>query len=232
MDHGEIDPEVGESSAMTTAIEQVWQLVWKAIWLNPEAFQLINQLPRGAEVALAITLVAGLSQAIGQGIILFVNRVKPFRFIVSLLISAILFGFGWIFWILSTWIACNLLFRLNPSLVTLGQSLGLSYAPQIFSFFIALPYLGVPISIALSIWSFLAFLTAMRATLGLDLWQAFWCGVLGWMMLQILQRTIGRPVAKAGQWLVNTAAGVKLVTDLKELERLVQRENISNRDQS
>ncbi|MBL1173544.1 hypothetical protein [Pantanalinema sp. GBBB05] len=216
---------------MTTAIEQAGQLIWGAIWLNPEVFQLINQLPRGLEVALGVTLVAGLSQAIGQGIILFVNRVKPLRFMLSLVISAILFGFGWIFWALSTWIACNVLFRLNPSLITVGQSLGLSYAPQIFSFFIALPYLGVPISIALSIWSFLAFLTAMRTTLGLGLWQAFWCGVLGWVMLQILQRTIGRPVARAGQWLANQAAGVTLVTDLKELERLVQREPINNRDQ-
>lgn len=215
---------------MTSAIEQIWQLLWNAIWLKPEAFQLINQLPRGLEVALGVTLLAGLSQAIGQGIILFVNRVKPLRFILSLIISAVLFGFGWIFWILSTWIACNVLFRFNPSLITVGQSLGLSYAPQIFSFFIALPYLGVPVSIALSIWSFLAFLTAMQATLGLGLWQAFWCGVLGWMMLQILQRTIGRPVARAGQWLANTAAGVKLVTDLKELERLVERGTISNRD--
>ncbi|MGI0485236.1 hypothetical protein ACN4EK_07345 [Pantanalinema rosaneae CENA516] len=215
---------------MTTAIDQVWQLVWGAIWLNPEAFQQINQLPRGLEVALAITLLAGLSQAIGQGIILFVNRVKPFRFVLSLIISAVLFGFGWIFWVLSTWVACNVLFRLHPSLIAVGQSLGLSYAPQIFSFFIALPYLGVPVSIALSIWSFLAFLTAMQATLGLSLWQAFWCGVLGWMMLQVLQRTIGRPVAKTGQWLANQVAGVKLVTDLKELERLVHRENMSNRE--
>jgi hypothetical protein len=216
---------------MTTAIEEVWHLVWGAIWLKPEVFKLINQLPRGLEVALAVTLVAGLSQAIGQGIILFVNRVKPLRFVLSLVISAVLFGFGWIFWVLSTWIACNVLFRFNPALMTVAQSLGLSYAPQILSFFIALPYLGVPISITLSIWSFLAFLTAMRSTLGLGLWQAFWCGVLGWMMLQVLQRTIGWPVARAGQWLANKVAGVKLVTDLKEVERLVERGTMNQRDQ-
>jgi len=79
----------------------------------------------------------------------------------------------------------------------------------------------VPISIILSIWSFLAFLVGIRATLGLDLWQGFWCGVLGWAVLQLLQRTVGRPVANIGKWIRNSVAGVPLVTDLKDLERII-----------
>ncbi len=95
--------------------------------------------------------------------------------------------------------------------------------PQLFNFLVALPYLGVPISVVLSIWSLLAFLTGMGAILGMDTWQAFLCGALGWAVLQVLQRTIGRPVASMGRWLTYTAAGTKLVTDLKSLERRLDR---------
>jgi len=205
-----------------TAINRFWELILGAIALNPEAFKLIETLPLGDRAALYIALIAGFSQAVGQGIILFLNRVKPLRFVLSLLIAAILFAFGWLFWALSTWFVHDLFFHPNASFWRVARALGLAYAPQILSFFIALPYLGVPISIVLSVWSFLAFLTGLTATLSLGDWQAFWCGALGWAVLQVLQRTIGRPVAAVGRWLADTVAGVNLVTDLKGLEQIVE----------
>lgn len=80
----------------------------------------------------------------------------------------------------------------------------------------------MPISVLLSVWSFLAFLTGLKVALGLGIWQAFWCSALGWAVFQVMQRTIGRPVAAIGRWLKNTVAGVNLVTDLKELEQIVE----------
>jgi len=179
-------------------------------------------LPLGTRAALYIVLIAGFSQAIGQGLVLFINRVKPFRFVLSLLMAAILFVFGYIFWVVSTWLACYLLLGRNTSYSSVELTLGLAYAPLVLSFFVALPYLGVPISILLSVWSLTAFLTGLKVVLGLSIWQAFWCSALGWVVLQVLQRTIGRPVAAVGHWLANTAAGVNLVTDLKDLERIVE----------
>ncbi len=205
-----------------TALDKFWELVLGAIALDPEPFKLIQTLPQGTRAALCVVLSAGFSQAIGQGIVLFINRVKPFRFVLSLLISAILFAFSYIFWVLSTWFACYLLFRVNISFFTVARTLGLAYAPLMLSFFIALPYLGVPISVLLSVWSLSAFLTGLNVILGLGVWQAFWCSALGWAMFEALERTIGRPVAAVGRWLTNTAAGVKLVTDLKDLEQIVQ----------
>lgn len=205
-----------------TAINKFWELVLGALALNTEAFELIQTLPLGTRAALCIVLIAGFSQAIGQGIVLFINRVKPLRFIFSLLITAILFVFSYIFWVLSTWLACYLLFRQNTSYSALELVLGLAYTPLMLSFFVALPYLGVPISVLLSVWSFLAFLTGLKVALGLGVWQAFWCSAFGWAAFQVLQRTIGRPVALVGRWLANTAAGVNLVTNLKDLERIVE----------
>ena len=205
-----------------TAINKFWELVSGALALNPEAFELIQTLPLGARAALYVVLIAGFSQAIGQGTVLFINRVKPLRLLLSLLIAAILFVFGYIFWVLTTCFACYLLFRANTPYTAVALTLGLAYAPLMLSFFVALPYLGVPISVVLSVWSLSAFLTGLNVALGLGIWQAFWCSALGWAVFEVLQRTIGRPLAAVGRWLANTAAGVNLVTDLKDLERIVE----------
>jgi hypothetical protein len=205
-----------------TALDRFWELVSGAIALNPKVFELIQTLPFSTRTALYIVLLAGFSQTIGQGIVLFINQVKPLRFVLSLLIGSILFAFSYIFWTLITWMASDLLLWRNTSYLAVARSLGLAYAPLMLSFFVALPYLGVPISVLLSVWSLSAFLTGLQATLGISMWQAFWCSALGWAVFQVLQRTIGRPVAAVGRWLANTAAGVKLVTDLKKLEQMVE----------
>jgi hypothetical protein len=213
------------NAATLLDLRQFWELITGAIALRPSVFEQIQQLPAGTLTALLIAVISGFSQAIGQGIVLFINRVKPIRFILSLLLAAILEAFSYIFWAFSTWLIIIVLLGISPSLTTLltvTRTLGLAYAPLLFSFLVALPYLGVPISVILSIWSFLAFLVGLIITLGLTLWQAFWGAALGWAVFQISQRTIGRPLASLGQWLENTVAGVKLVSDLKEIEQILE----------
>ncbi|MEB3338919.1 MAG: hypothetical protein VKJ46_15725 [Leptolyngbyaceae bacterium] len=207
---------------METALDRFWELVWGATTLNPEAFRLIYILPLGGRAALYIVLMAGFSQSIAQSIVLFINRVKPARWLLSLLISALLFAVGYLFWAFSTWLVYRLFFPQDASFRNITRALGLAYAPQIWSFWIALPYLGVPISIALSIWSFFCFLIGIQVASGLGTWQAFLCIAWSWVLLQVLQRTMGRPFTALGQWLKNSAAGVPLVTDLKDLERMVE----------
>jgi len=205
-----------------TALNKFWELILGALALDTSAFEQIQVLPFGTIAALLIAFMAGFSNAIGQGTVLFINRVKPIRFILSLLIVALLYAFSYIFWVLSTWLAGIVLFSKNPSLIAIARTLGLAYAPLLFSFLVALPYFGVPISVALSVWSFVAFLTGLKVALGLGIWQTFWCGALGWAVFQVSQRTIGRPVKLVGRWLESTVAGVNLVTDLKALEQIVE----------
>lgn len=69
-----------------TALDQFWQMLWGGLSLNPQGFYNINFLPQGPTVALIIVLIAGLSQVLGQSIVLFVNTVKPLRFILSLVV--------------------------------------------------------------------------------------------------------------------------------------------------
>lgn len=206
-----------------TALDHFWELVWGAIALKQEAFEVMKNLPLAPDAAGRVVILAGLSQAIGQSIILFVNRVKPGRFVLSLAISAVLFGFGYLFWALSTWAMKNLFYPPTIPFNSVRATLGFAYAPQLFSFLVALPYFGVPINVILSIWSFIALLLGLTISLNVDVFDAAICGTLGWLMVQVLQRTIGRPVANFGHWLSNSAAGVNLVTDLKEIEKMWER---------
>ncbi|MER3493748.1 MAG: hypothetical protein C4323_16380 [Mastigocladus sp. ERB_26_2] len=205
-----------------TAFDRFWELIFGAIALNPQAFESIQILPQCFRVAIYTALLAGFSQAFGQGIVLFINRVKPIRFILSLAIASVLFVFSVLFWGLSTWLVSWLFFDASTPYEVIWSLLGLAYAPMIFSFLVALPYFGVPINVILSIWTLLAFEVGLHAVLHVSVWRAFWCAALGWVVLQILQRTIGRPIAAIGVWLSNTVAGTKLVTDMRGIESLLQ----------
>lgn len=189
---------------------------------NPETFRVMADLPNANQITLQLLLLVGFSQAVGQGLILFVNRVKPIRFVLSLGLGAILFVFSYGFWIYSTFLVSRLLFQQTLDFRAIYHTVGLATAPQLLSFLIALPYFGVPIQIFLALWALLVFVQGFSVATGFGLWQAFICGLLGWVFLQILQRTIGRPIGALGSWLSNTAAGTPLVTDLQGIETLLE----------
>jgi len=207
---------------MTTALDRFWDLARGAMALHPEAFRLIETLPRGTQVAIYVLLLAGLSHAIAQSIVLFVNQVKPIRFVLSLGIATILFVISTAFWILSVWAVSHLLYRANPSFMTVFRVLGLAYAPLTWSFLAAMPYFGVPLGVVLSIWSLLAFVRGFSVVTDLGRWQILWCAILGWIVFQIMQRTIGRPAEAFGQWLSASIAGKQLVTNVQGLEQIIQ----------
>jgi len=207
---------------MTTALDRFWELVQGATALNSEAFRLIEMLPDGTKVSFYVLLLAGLSQAIAQGTVLFVNQVKPIRFVLSLGTAAILFVISTAFWVLSVWAVSHLLYGADTAFLTVFRVLGLAYAPLLWSFLVAMPYLGVPIGVVLSIWSLLSFVRGFDFVTDLGRWQALWSALLGWIVFQIVQRTIGRPATAFGKWLSNSVAGKPLVTNIQGLEQVIQ----------
>lgn len=198
-------------------LDRFWEVIGYVLALNSEAFRIATTIPQGPAFALALVLLAGLSQGIGQSIILFLNQVKPARFAVSLLINAVLFTFGFLALVLSTWLVTLPPWSTTVPFNALVTVLGLSYAPMLFSFLGALPYLGLPIINVLSVWHLLAMVVGFGAIARLPVSNALGYVVFGWIVLQVLQNTIGRPVAKLGKRIANQAAGVDLVTKRRDL---------------
>ena len=85
-------------------LDQFWEAIGYVFALNAEAFRIATTLPAGLKLALGVVVLAGLSQEIGQIVILFLNRIKPGRFVFSLLINALLFAFGFLALVGSTWL--------------------------------------------------------------------------------------------------------------------------------
>ncbi len=202
-------------------MKHFWNLVSGVFSFQEEPFIRITDIPDGLQVALLIVFLAGLSLAVGQSIILFVNRVKPVRFIFSLLISAFLYAFGYFFLVVSTWLIGFLPGVQFLSFNKLLEVFGISYVPLLFSFFGAIPYLGLPILSVLSVWHLLQMVIGLKAIVSISTVAAFIRVALGWLVLQILQQTIGQPIAYIGRSLASRVAGVNLVTRRDEILQLL-----------
>jgi predicted Abi (CAAX) family protease len=202
--------------------DQLGDLIGGAFSLSQSAFQRIINLPEGQTTALLIVSGAGLSLGVGQSLILFVNRVRPLRFIFSLLLNAVLFTCGFLFLVFSTWAIGWLPGLVHIPWNDLVETLGLSYAPLQFSFLTALPYAGVLILNLLSIWHLLAMVVGFSAIAQVSGASAFAHVAFGWFVLQFLKGTIGQPIAKLGQRLTKRVAGVELAARPSELAAIVQ----------
>lgn len=206
----------------SSAFNRFWEILGWVFALNEQAFQVISTASGGLALAILVVLLAGLSQAIAQCIILFMNQVKPGRFIFSLLINALLFVAGFLALVVSTWLVTLLPWTIAVPFPVLLTVLGISYAPLLFSFLGALPYFGVPILTVLSIWHLLAMVVGLSAVAGIRLGGAFGYVMFGWVVLQILQQTIGQPIADFGKRLANRVAGVELATNRQALTEMLQ----------
>jgi len=199
------------------------QTIQEAMRLNETIFVEIQRTPGGIGVALLIVLLAGFSESLGQSIVLFINRVPPWRFILALLITAINHVLGYLLWTVIIWLVGTYAFTRSEPLVVLASAVGLAYAPQLLAFFELTPFLGNSFSVILSLWSMMAIVIAVRAGLGLETWQALVVSGVGWLLLQLWRRTIGRPVYGIGRWLQRRAAGVPLDFTLADLPVLRRR---------
>jgi hypothetical protein len=197
------------------------ELVSNSLRLQPDAFRMLGSGDVPAWWGVLIALLAALSQGIGHAFVLFVNRVTPIRFALSLVVEAVLLVVGFLFWALSTWLVARLAFgaAVAPSAIVLA--LGVAHAPQLLAFLGALPYIGVPWLSLLSLWTAIAFVAALVEVAGLGSWQAFAALLGGWLVMLLLQRRAGQPLMRLGRGLLNRTAGVDLVHNRRAVRDLL-----------
>lgn len=198
-------------------VAELWELIGAALRLSPE---LLLRVSANAEANLLIavmTVLAGASLLAGQSVVLFVNRVPRGRFGFCLLFYGIVFAAGLILWATSVWLVAGALFEVRQPLETVLRLFGLSSAPLVFGFLIAIPYFGRPIDWALRVWSLLIVLVAVRSAFQASLWQALLCAALGWLLLQVATRLLGMPLLALRDWLWRAVTGAAFDTTEWEL---------------
>lgn len=190
-------------------LHTLWTLVQGALGLDPAAFRAVQD-KAAYPVTLTILFLAGVSKELGQCVVLLVNRVKPGRFVISLLVSGAILVLSIIFQVSIIWLIGISIFHRHEDIVYLFSTISLAYAPLLFGFFILLPYAGSLLDHILDIWCLLAIVIAVSVTLQLPLWQALLCTLCGWLLYQLMKFTVGKPIVAIIRWLRQSAAGVSL----------------------
>jgi len=177
--------------------------------------------PGAGRLAVIVVVLAGLSESVGESVVLFANRVKPKHFVRSLFISAFIFAFTYFFLAASIWAVARLFFVPDASFRQISTVVALAQAPRLFGFLVFLPYFGLATSVLLWIWGLLATTVGVVELLALTAWQAAAVVALGSLLLLTLQRTIGRPLLALARIARRRAAGVDLITDRRKLRELI-----------
>ena len=82
---------------------EFWHLIGQSLALDIGLWRDLVADPGSLRFRYAIFIVvlAGLSEALAQSVVLFMNQVRPARFAVSLFVNAFIFTFGYAFYVLS-----------------------------------------------------------------------------------------------------------------------------------
>lgn len=202
-----------------------------AMGLEPAIYRAVVQAPNGIRVAFLVVILAGFSEALGQSVVLFINNVRPKRFTLALVISALSNVIGYLLWVGVIWLIMRFFYRVDAPLGSLAAAVGLAYAPQLLAFFVLVPFLGNPFGIILSLWSMVAITVAIEAGLGLALRQAALASAAGWLLIQLWRRTLGVPIYALGRRLQRRIAGSPMRFETRDIPDLRRRfELVENMD--
>ncbi|GAB4429466.1 MAG: hypothetical protein OHK0015_13470 [Chloroflexi bacterium OHK40] len=202
---------------MLEFLSYIWRGITSAMALDPRVAQVVEQYPESGRVVLAIAILGGVGLLIGQSVILFVNRVRPARFALSLLLNGIVFTISLAFWALAIWLVGRLVFPTDPPFTLVLRLVGLSAAPYVFGFLVLIPYLGEFVHRVLGIWSTVIAAGATAFSFRVGWWPAFLVVGAAWVVIWALTSTIGRPVLAARNRAWRTVTGTSMDATVSDI---------------
>ncbi|MBZ0294785.1 MAG: hypothetical protein K8L99_19640 [Anaerolineae bacterium] len=161
-------------------------------------------------ILLPIILLAGFSDTIGHAAVLFANRVRPNRFAITILVNTVLFIIGYLIWVIMVALVSFLVFRRETAFVRAMYAVAAAYVPFIYGFLIALPYIGVLISIILNLITAILLVQLLQVFFPYNLGEAVLCAGISFVAVIIFRLTIGRPVYWVGGKLLSAVAGTTI----------------------
>jgi hypothetical protein len=187
--------------------ETVWLVIWSVVTGDESATEWFRVHPMSVEMAVTIAAVAGLSTLLGDSVILFLNRVRGWRFAVTMALNA--FGFVLLYALqaLVIDIVGPLVVGHGPGLATVTKGVMLATAPMIFGFLVLIPYLGPAIARLLQVWGLIILWLVNEVLFETDLWTALLITGIGWGVMQLLSWSLSRPVNWIGDRIWRLATG-------------------------
>jgi hypothetical protein len=195
----------------------VWMGITRSMALDVRVAEFVDQYPQTGLVTLTIAILGGVGLLLGQSVILFVNRVSPGRFVLSLVINGVVFAISLLIWGIAIWAVGMFLFPAEPTLGLVLRLVALSAAPYVFGFLVLIPYLGEFVHRVLSVWSSVIAAGATAYSFRVNWWPAFLVVGLSWLAIWALSNTIGKPVLAARNRIWRAATGTRMDTTVADI---------------
>ena len=187
--------------------ETVWLVIWGVLTGDDSIASWFATHPLTLEISVTIAAIAGVSTLLGDSVVLFLNRVRGWRFAVTMVLNAL--GFVLLYALQAFVIAIvgPLIVGHTPGLSAVTRGVMLATAPMVFGFLVLIPYLGPAIARLLQAWGLLVLLMVNEVLFDTDFWTALLITGIGWGVMQLLSWSLSRPVSWIGDRIWRLATG-------------------------
>jgi hypothetical protein len=211
---------LGWLNAVSHFLADLAQVIGLALGFTSDLPQAVLALPHPGLLALAVAVLAGISQLVGDSVILFVNRVRPRPFVAALGMNGLIFALSLAAEGVVIWLVARNVFGTDEPLWMGVLVAFLGSAPLVFGFFIMAATLGPPVGQLLRLWSWLITLLAVRDGFGLALWQALICMALAWLLVWLINVLFGRPLGLLNEMLWRPVTQARIAMSRPEQQKL------------
>lgn len=201
---------------MSHFLDTLVQIVVGALTLDPDLWGIVERREVSMWAIATIVALAGVSELVGQSVILFANRVSRGRFVLSLALNGFILTLSFLIWSLTIWLSAGWLFDKRLALDVVVRIVLLGGAPYIFAFLIMTPYFGNGIALTLRVWSTLIILLAVRYVYQFTLLQALACAGIGWLLVEVVNRLLGGPLTTLRDWLWRRVTSTRYEQDIQD----------------
>lgn len=202
---------------MLAAVPDALALGFAAMSFDREAFVRVAEDPGARNLALLVLYFAGGSQGLGHGVVLFLNRVPPRRFLLSLALMAAIFLASVVVVAATSLLLADVAFRRELAFLPTIAVLSLAHAPRLLGFLTLAPYFGELFDRILGVWVLMLTLFGLSVGIGLPVYGAALLALLGWVMARALSLAFGRPLTMLSNAAKRLAAGAPLTLNAQNL---------------
>jgi hypothetical protein len=160
--------------------------------LDPNTILAVQTSPSGLTLAIAILLLATVSDVVGNSPVLFFNKMSPGRLLAAMGIETVLSLVRLAIWML---VSALLFFVVNYVRLTLANVVlvvGIGYAPMLWSFLVVIPTVGPLIRRILIAWTLVTLTASIAVASNSSPWQVLTAPVVAALVMLAVYRWIDR----------------------------------------
>ncbi|MDO5500107.1 MAG: hypothetical protein Q4F67_10570 [Propionibacteriaceae bacterium] len=201
-----------------------WSLWLAALRLDPDVASVLDPHTTWFSV-IAIAVVAGIATMAGQSVILFVNRIRGWALVFSLLFAIAGILASHLLEGLLLWALASMVFAEPRSVLEIVKVVILSSAPHAFQFLTAIPLLGPALDRLLSVWGLLVVWAVAWLVFPAGPWAAAALVLVAWLGMLLIGNILGPVLAGLRDRIWRAVTGRPLHLDTLFLLELVDGAN-------